>query len=71
MSVPANPVPGADPTGACSLCGAPVPDGAPRCASCGLVRRSSPVFSRHAIWVLGGVFAAVYAVTVLLVAAAR
>ncbi|HEX5615993.1 MAG TPA: zinc-ribbon domain-containing protein [Acidimicrobiia bacterium] len=72
MTVPAGPVPGAEGVGAtCTLCGTPVPDGAERCTSCGLVRTTSPVFSRPELWAIGAVFAAVYAATVVLVAAAR
>ncbi len=68
----------ADETGAvqaCSLCGAPVADGAARCDACGLhlgggEGRPSP-FSRVTMWGLIAALVAVYLVTLTIVAVAR
>lgn len=60
--------------GVCSLCGSPLGAEPGRCPQCGLHQagpgRPSP-FDRAALWLLGGVLAGVYVVTLVVVAAAR
>jgi hypothetical protein len=71
MTVPAGPAPGAQHAPVCTLCGATLVPGADRCVSCGLVVTPTPAFSRSAVVAIGAAFVAVYAVAVVLVAAAR
>lgn len=74
MSAQAEPVPML-PGDACSLCGAPVAVGATRCPSCGLHQAMGPEkpnpFTAASLWALVGLLAVVYAVTLVVVAAAR
>lgn len=57
----------------CTLCGAPL-GASDRCTECGL-HQAGPTrpeaLDRRALWLLGGVLAAVYVVTLAVVAAAR
>lgn len=74
MSVAAEPSPGA-PVNACSLCGAPVAVDSNRCPSCGLHQSMGPEkpnpFTAASLWALVGLLVVVYAVTLVVVAAAR
>lgn len=72
MTVPAGSAPGAEDTGgSCVLCGIPVATGTDRCAACGMVLPSPSALSRPELVAIGAVFAGIYVVTVVLVAAAR
>ena len=58
--------------GVCTLCDAPLMTGAPRCANCGLWMGGQDRFlSTGTLVRVGLAFAAVYALTVLLIALAR
>ena len=74
MSAQAEPSPGG-PMDACSLCGTPVAVGALRCPSCGMHQSMGPErpspFTAASLWALAGLLAAVYAITLVVVAAAR
>jgi hypothetical protein len=70
MSSPAEPLP----VPQCTVCGTEVETNAARCPSCGLARpaaRGSEVLGRSGFWLLGGVLLAVYAVVLVIVAAAH
>jgi hypothetical protein len=70
MSAPAEPLSAPQ----CTVCGAEVESDTKRCPACGLARpaaRGSEVLGRTGLWLLGAVLLAVYAVTLLIVAAAR
>ena len=70
MSAPAEPLS----VPQCTVCGAEVESDTKRCPTCGLARpaaRGSQVVGRTGLWFLGAVFLVVYAVTLLIVAAAR
>jgi hypothetical protein len=71
MTVPAGHGTEGAPARACSLCGATIAPGADRCPACGLVPTDRSTFRWAALWVLAGIFVAVYLVTVVVVAAAR
>jgi len=74
MSATAEPSPEAR-VDACSLCGASVSAGATRCPSCGMHQSTGPdkpsPFTAASLWALVGLLAVVYAVTLVVVAAAR
>jgi hypothetical protein len=70
MSATAEPLSGSR----CTVCGAGVESEMKRCPECGLslpTARGSQVLGRTGLWMLGGVLLAVYAVVLLIVAAAR
>ena len=70
MSATAEPLSGSH----CTVCGEPVESDAKRCPNCNLslpAARGSQVLGRSGLWMLGGVMLAVYAVVLLIVAAAR
>jgi predicted nucleic acid-binding Zn ribbon protein len=70
MSATAEPLSGSH----CTVCGAEVESDTKRCPSCGLslpAARGPQVLNRTGLWMLGGVLLAVYAVALLIVAAAR
>ena len=70
MSAPAQPLYGSQ----CSVCGTDVELDTKRCPSCGLTRpaaRGAEVLGRRGLWLLGVVLVAVYALVLLIVAAAR
>ena len=58
----------------CTVCGTEVGTDTKRCPSCGLARpaaRGHAVLGRSGLWLLGGLLLAVYAVVLIIVAAAR
>jgi len=58
----------------CSVCGADVASNAKRCRECGLslpTANGADLISHRGLWMLGGVMFALYAVALLIVAAAR
>ena len=58
----------------CTVCGTEVGTDTKRCPSCGLARpaaRGHAVLGRSGLWLLGALLLAVYAVVLLIVAAAR
>ena len=58
----------------CTVCGVEVGSDTKRCPNCNLAlpaARGSQVLGRTGLWMLGGVLLAVYAVVLLIVAAAR
>jgi hypothetical protein len=70
MSVPAQPLE----VPHCTVCGTEVGTDTKRCPSCGLARpaaRGHEVLGRSGLWLLGGLLLAVYAVVLVIVAAAR
>jgi hypothetical protein len=70
MSATAQPLSGSH----CTVCGVDVETDTRRCPGCGLslpAARGSQVLGRTGLWMLGGVLLAVYAVVLLIVAAAR
>ena len=70
MSVPAEPLS----VPHCTVCGTEVGTDTKRCPSCGLARpaaRGHEVLGRSGIWMLAAVLLSVYAVVLLIVAAAR
>jgi hypothetical protein len=70
MSASAEPLSGSY----CTVCGTSVESNAKRCQTCGLslpAARGSQVLGRTGLWMLGGVMLAVYAIVLLIVAAAR
>lgn len=70
MSATAQPLSGSH----CSVCGTEVESDTKRCPGCNLslpAARGSQVLGRTGLWMLGGVMLAVYAVVLIIVAAAR
>ena len=70
MSAPAQPLSAPH----CNVCGTEVGTDTKRCPSCGLARpaaRGSQVLGRSGIWMLAALLLSVYAVVLLIVAAAR
>jgi predicted nucleic acid-binding Zn ribbon protein len=58
----------------CTVCGTTVESDTKRCPNCNLslpAARGSQVLGRTGLWMLGGVMLAVYAIVLLIVAAAR
>ena len=58
----------------CSVCGADVAANAKRCRQCGLslpTAHGADVINHRGLWMLGGVMLVLYAVALLIVAAAR
>ncbi len=57
----------------CALCGTSHAPDAQRCAECGfhLVAAQPNPFASSSLWILAGILVAVYAISLLLVAAAR
>jgi predicted amidophosphoribosyltransferase len=58
----------------CSVCGAVVGTNSKRCPECGLslpTAHGAAVVNHRGLWMLGGVMLALYAVALIIVAAAR
>ena len=70
MSAPAQPLS----VPRCTVCGTEVGTDTKRCPSCGLARpaaRGHEVLGRSGLWLLAGLLLGLYAVVLLIVAAAR